>query len=565
MNMYCVAGYEVPFASPVAAPPAALSPPTSPTQMQTAMISESESVEVVATSTSASNPTDGATVPTCLVPQQPPPLSGAEHDSDHERPRSTYLQHFEDAVETVMRTRLDYAHLFTPEEREVVQKFEQLSDGSKNLYVRLFQRKGPWFRVDGMLGYDEVGSGTPLWLRRLRVAEAATPIGGNGIDNTTNGDATGDTLDSKSTLAALGLPSSPFVPSAEDSTTARRVGKWNNKTVTSKNCAGDKLGVPEGSLGDAAIDMTLESPRRVTMAAVSSRQTVEPDDVKLSLEELTVLHTEIQVALRELIETGFLNSLPDNVWRAAGPSLHAVLAAVECCLRSGEIKALLKRTSGGGIKTPSRFQKGGKPKPRGRLVLAGGSKDATTRSEGNAKGAGATTFRGGGRGEGRPGMIAELNRRLAGQQTLWGAKLPLVKEVEKLVSSSVETMGVDVAGTTRQYVGASISGNAEGSAKHSGDRGNGVKFRQHWLVLIADRPRLVFKRALRLLYLTCDTSALSSGMVGAASVRGAGTAGSISSWSPGLSVAFGKARYGMAVPPRELIFPTAFKRLFASV
>ncbi|CAN0071600.1 unnamed protein product, partial [Hapterophycus canaliculatus] len=71
-------------------------------------------------------------------------------------PRSTYLRHFEDAVGTVMRSRPDYARLFTPEEREVAQRFDRLSEPSRALYVRLFQRKGPWFRADGMLGYDEV-------------------------------------------------------------------------------------------------------------------------------------------------------------------------------------------------------------------------------------------------------------------------------------------------------------------------------------------------------------------------------------------------------------------------
>ena len=62
-----------------------------------------------------------------------------------------------------------------------------------------------------------------------------------------------------------------------------------------------------------------------------------------------------------------------------------------------------------------------------------------------------------------------------------------------------------------------------------------------WCLWLA-APRLLFKRVLRLIYLTCDTGALSSGRVGAASVNGAGGAGSMASWSPGLSAAFGKTR-----------------------
>lgn len=150
-------------------------------------------------------------------------------------------------------------------------------------------------------------------------------------------------------------------------------------------------------------------------------------------------------------------------------------------------------------------------------------------------------------------MVEELRRRLAGQQTLWGAKLPLVKEVERLVSASVEASGVDIAAATRRGGSGSSSGSS-GISDSSDSRGScggecpgGTsrtvgQQRCHWLVLVAGRPRLLFKRVLRLMYLTCDTGALSSGRVGAASVNGGGGAGAMSSWSPGLSAAFGKTR-----------------------
>lgn len=155
-------------------------------------------------------------------------------------------------------------------------------------------------------------------------------------------------------------------------------------------------------------------------------------------------------------------------------------------------------------------------------------------------------------------MVEELRRRLAGQQTLWGAKLPLVKEVERLVSASVEASGVDITAATRRGDSGSSSrsgsggiGGISGSSDSRGGCGSGSpagasrtagRQRCHWLVLVACCPRLLFKRVLRLMYLTCDTGALSSGRVGAASVNGAGGAGAMSSWSPGLSAAFGKTR-----------------------
>lgn len=155
-------------------------------------------------------------------------------------------------------------------------------------------------------------------------------------------------------------------------------------------------------------------------------------------------------------------------------------------------------------------------------------------------------------------MVEELRRRLAGQQTLWGAKLPLVKEIERLVSASMEASGVDIAAAKRRggssSSSSSISTGSSGSSGGSGSRGScgsgslggasrtAGRQRCHWLVLVTGCHRLLFKRVLRLMYLTCDTGALSSGRVGAASVNGAGGAAAMSSWSPGLSAAFGKTR-----------------------
>lgn len=465
-------------------------------------------------------------------PSLPPTPSGIDQVKfEHERPESTYLRHFKDAIETVMHARPDYAGLFTPEERETVERFDRLSTASKNLYVRLFQRKGPWFRADGMMGYDEVGSAMPLWLRRLRAAEVATiaadpsaasaaaleDVGGRMANGT-------DVRRGKCDLDAPRFPSSPFAPAKEEAT-IEKCAEQQNSVMADDNI--DKLALPQ------------------------------PEDVMFSPQELTVLHAEIQSALHELIGAGFLSPLPDNIWRAEGPGLEAALAGVNCCLRSVEITTLLKRTSGGRAKTLSRPQAGVKSRSSSRpssAETATGSERkrgrGTVKSEGNrVKDAGplasavGAAGREGGRGD-RRGMIAELRQRLTGQQTLWGAKLPLVNEIESLVSSSVERLGVDVVEARRRAECGGIrnAGCETRMVIASDDSGPQRKQRLHWLVRIADIPRLVFKRALRLLYLTCDTNALSSGRVGASSVRGAGVPGAISSWSPGLSAAFGKAR-----------------------
>lgn len=477
---------------------------------------------------------------------------GSQADDEVEKegrrppPRSTYLRHFEDAVETVMRTRPDYARLFTPEEREVVQRFEQLSEPSKALYVRLFQRKGPWFRADGMLAYDEVGSGTPLWVRRRNAAATADAAAAAAAGNVVVG------CEQRHQSTAALLPLSPFAPAVDDAhytagATARCKGSEGAETAgvpmttalleddtkePKKETfeSGQGPAVPAAAAA-AVVVVAAPGEREAAAAEAAEIAAAAAESVAFTPRELTVLHEEIQRALRELVEAGFLDALPDDVGRT-GPGLEACLAAVECCVRSPEMKALLKRTGGSKKTAPTRGQPAAK-KP------AGGRKSSSLSGKG-AKGARRQeTPAAAAAGGGRQGMAEELRRRLAGQQTLWGAKSPLVREIERLVSASVEALGVDVA--------AGGTGCGSGSGGDAGSHRGGGKCRRHWLVAVAGHPQLVFKRALRLMYLTCNTGALSSGRVGAASVRGAGVAGALSSWSPGLSAAFGKTRYAGAL------------------
>lgn len=418
----------------------------------------------------------------------------------------------------MMRTRPDYARLFTSEERELAQRFDRLSEPSKALYVRLFQRKGPWFRADGMLVYDEVGSGTPLWVRRLN-AVAAADAAAAAAANVVGG---GEGRD-QSTVCLL--PSlTPFAPTVAEGMEMESAPMMMG--LLANNAEAREGGTPEtgqGPLGSppapdpTAMPMPIEAQGEAEEAVAEAAEVAAAaaDSVAFTPPELTALHEEIQSALRELVEAGFLDALPDNVGRT-GPGFEIAFAAVECCVRSPELKALLKTT--GGIKPG-----GGR-----KSLFSGRTAKATSRKETTTAAAAAGTA-----GGGRRGMVEELRRRLAGQQTLWGAKSPLVGEIERLISASVEALGVDIA--------AARSGGGCGARGGTGSRGK--KSRRHWLVSVAGHPQLVFKRALRLLYLTCQTSALSSGRVGPASVRGGGVAGALSSWSPGLSAAFGKTRY----------------------
>lgn len=498
---------------------------------------------VVAAETPCTEPPLPPTSPPTPTPLLPPVSMKSSEDTDYERPRSIYLQHFEDAVEAVMRARPDYARLFTPEEREVAQRFARLSRAAKSLYVRLFQRKGPWFRVDGMLAYDEIGSGKPLWLRRQEAAAAATAgvtVGGHSLGS---GDWQGRDM-----LSAA-VPASPFGPpsterasqadSHEDGGTAgcsagNGLGAPRTESVAGLGKKGEEDERQEGALPNVNAKQPVSSSKREAEAAAAAAAA----SVALTSQELTALHGNIQAALLELLEAEFLKALPSDVY-SSGPSLKATLASVECCLKSPEIKTLLKRT--GGTKAKARSQ-GSKSTRRGSVPWRGRQGCGVNEAEAGPTG---STAEGGG----RRAMTEELRRRLAGQQTLWGVKLPLVREIERLVSASLERVGVDVgAGTTCGGDDDSVKGPFSTTHRRKTQR-------FHGLVLVTDDPRLVFKRALRLMYLTCNTGALSSGRVGAASVRGAGTAGAMSSWSPGLAVAFGKTRYSCTASFNFLLGP----------
>lgn len=436
-----------------------------------------------------------------------------------EQPRSTYLRHFEDAIDFIMFSRHDYAVLFNSEERAVVRRFSRLSRGARSLYVRLFQRRGPWFRVDGMLRYDEVGSGTPLWVRNQDAAAARAVLSVASPGDTPMASVVGERQERVLRM----LPSNPFTSPDEAGTSATRIDLIDGCGASFEK-SGDVERTDIASVIETVtdeLDVHETSPAKGLSAAEKlphPPEAVGAATATLTPRELTTLHEDIQSSLHELIDTGFLNSLPNDV-SGKGSGLDDVLASVECCLKSAEIKSMLKRI--GGLKMSARRA----PSP-GLGLRENNVDDATgppvRRSRSISR-----------EPAGRQAMIEELRRRLTGQQTLWGAKLPLVRDIERLVTGSLEDLGVDIQPVAR--CGDDPSGVE--SAKVTGKRGH------HFLVRAADYPQVVFKRALRLMYFTTDTGALASGRVGAASVRGPQVSGAMSSWSPGLAVAFGKTRY----------------------
>lgn len=63
-----------------------------------------------------------------------------------------YQQNFSLLLQEVLRS---YSHLFTINEKIFLENFTTLPDDSQRLFVRLYTRKGPWFRMSN-LSYSEI-------------------------------------------------------------------------------------------------------------------------------------------------------------------------------------------------------------------------------------------------------------------------------------------------------------------------------------------------------------------------------------------------------------------------
>jgi hypothetical protein len=96
--------------------------------------------------------------------------------SSSEEGATIYLRHLQLAVSTVMRERADLRDLFSATEQALAAAFlieednhlragpadverargPALSREARGLYTRMLQRKGPWFRLDSLIKYDEL-------------------------------------------------------------------------------------------------------------------------------------------------------------------------------------------------------------------------------------------------------------------------------------------------------------------------------------------------------------------------------------------------------------------------
>ncbi|XP_010528824.1 PREDICTED: fanconi-associated nuclease 1 homolog isoform X2 [Tarenaya hassleriana] len=79
-------------------------------------------------------------------------LQNAEYQKKFPPKMQRYQHNFNILIQEVLRS---YSHLFTPCEKALLESFPSLSEDSQRLFVRLYMRKGPWFRQSN-ISYPEV-------------------------------------------------------------------------------------------------------------------------------------------------------------------------------------------------------------------------------------------------------------------------------------------------------------------------------------------------------------------------------------------------------------------------
>ncbi|XP_019094762.1 PREDICTED: fanconi-associated nuclease 1 homolog isoform X3 [Camelina sativa] len=79
-------------------------------------------------------------------------LQAVEHQMQFPPKTTRYQFNFNVILQEVLRS---CSHLFTADERALLESFPSLSEDSQRLFVRLYTRKGPWFRLSN-ISYHEV-------------------------------------------------------------------------------------------------------------------------------------------------------------------------------------------------------------------------------------------------------------------------------------------------------------------------------------------------------------------------------------------------------------------------
>ncbi|KAJ4762387.1 zinc ion binding/nucleic acid binding/hydrolase [Rhynchospora pubera] len=79
-------------------------------------------------------------------------LVEVERGKQHPPNVPRYQQNFNLLIEDVMR---NHSHLFTDKEMLFIGSFKSLSDAAQRLFIRLYTRKGPWFRMS-KISYPEI-------------------------------------------------------------------------------------------------------------------------------------------------------------------------------------------------------------------------------------------------------------------------------------------------------------------------------------------------------------------------------------------------------------------------
>ncbi|RLN94408.1 hypothetical protein BBJ28_00019105, partial [Nothophytophthora sp. Chile5] len=196
----------------------------------------------------------------------PSPLHVQEHPEEKTEPawEDAYARHFGLVLTTILHEREDFRDLFSDEELAIAAAFlTKLSPFEKQLYARLFQRRGPWFKTTSLFRYFLKANAFG------KHAAATTDIAEGGMDNQETPDAGGCEEEKK----AQQLPDHTLVQATIDSLVqAGLLLKFPCTTSDSRVSATTKDQDERVQL-DAAMDAIQQCATTAELAALHKKMT----------------------------------------------------------------------------------------------------------------------------------------------------------------------------------------------------------------------------------------------------------------------------------------------------
>lgn len=447
-------------------------------------------------------PLDTAITRADLPPVEAGTASASAPGGEDQPVGGAYVSHLRAVVSYALNSPA-CAGLLTASERSLAERFQDLDLPSASLLSRLFQRKGPWFRLSA-LRYAEL-TGRPGWWER----EAA------GTD--------------AEAAARPGLPDADGTPAAADPLVHAAALAVAVRTLVDAGFLLPLPGFASGKATSGPTDAEKAGPGTPCAAAPAVGGSVN-----------AFARLMVRGPSRGPVAAGAAPGVGSVAAPAAAPlappaDVLLCLEAVHCCFTVPELRSLLAQLGGVGAGRPATDSKPAPPKGAAAVTPGGPSARSMPAFAPTARGPGSA----GPAPPTRSEMLQQLTERVFKQRTVLGGPLPLAKCVLACLPEHGAGLGADAAGSSahqrygraspgapavtpakklpRQHFGlVSSSAGAKrtgalSAAKASAAVGGGGQLSASPLVRVSRDAYAMLRRAHCLYYIATATSNLSSG------------------------------------------------------